>query len=120
MPHPLLTIIIIIIIQHISNSFHSFAYCYNYNLQSLIEPVSPKAGVWKRIWSYRRVGLALLSPMFMWYLFSGQATGRILPDGYEQTLKRYGYGEDLVYTNYVDNTPLIIPNPFKLFSPPKA
>eukprot|EP00586_Coscinodiscus_wailesii_P022254 CAMPEP_0172506260 /NCGR_PEP_ID=MMETSP1066-20121228/193270_1 /TAXON_ID=671091 /ORGANISM="Coscinodiscus wailesii, Strain CCMP2513" /LENGTH=282 /DNA_ID=CAMNT_0013283205 /DNA_START=152 /DNA_END=997 /DNA_ORIENTATION=+ len=45
------------------------------NASALIEPVGAGVGLLGRIWSWRRVGLALLSPLFMWTLFSGQANG---------------------------------------------
>lgn len=52
----------------------------------------------KHVWRFRRVGLALLSPLFMWYLFNGQATGGILPESLEATRKKYGYGINPEYT----------------------
>jgi hypothetical protein len=82
------------------------------NAPALIEPASPTNGKqtwWILIWRYRRVGLALLGPWFLWSLFDGEATGKLLPDGLEQTRNRYGYGRDEAYTQYVDTTPLIIP-----------
>ena len=45
-----------------------------------------------------RVGVALLSPLFMTWLFYGEATGQLLPDVIQQTHERYGYGVDPVYT----------------------
>lgn len=58
---------------------------------------------------FRRAALSLLSPVFMWYLFNGQATGSILGDELEKRLAKYGYGVNPEYTSYVDKTPLIIP-----------
>jgi len=52
----------------------------------------------------------------MWTLFDAQATGKILNDSLQSNLKKYGYGEDPLFTKYIDNTPLILPNPFKMFS----
>jgi hypothetical protein len=82
------------------------------NAPALIEPnlFPSRATLMTRLWSWRRVGLAALSPLFMGYTFWGQATGRLLPDGHQATLKRYGYGVDQSYTDYIDSTPLIVPN----------
>ncbi|KAL7562062.1 hypothetical protein ACA910_011100 [Epithemia clementina (nom. ined.)] len=59
--------------------------------------------------SARRVGCALLSPLILVVLFYGQATGRI-SNARQKANERYGYGTDPVYTEYVDTTPLIVPN----------
>jgi len=87
------------------------------NAPAMIEPAaswtnSASTGVswYGNLWRYRRVLVALLSPMFMWYLFQGQATGAILEDSLKETRERYGYGVDPDYTKYVDETPLIIPH----------
>ena len=82
------------------------------NAPALVEPVLfPNRATWlTRVWSYRRVGLAACSPLFMLYLFWSQATGRLLPEGLAATKKRYGYGVDQSYTQYVDTTPLIFPS----------
>lgn len=85
------------------------------NVPALVEPVPKTASMWTRLWSYRRVGAALVSPLFMWHLFDGQATGKLLPDSLEAIHKRYNYGQDPKYTNYIDTTPLILPNPFHWF-----
>jgi len=61
------------------------------------------------VFRYRRLALSLLSPIFMYYLFNGQATGTILGDQLEKRHKKYGYFIDPIYTEYVDTTPLIIP-----------
>ncbi|GKY90346.1 hypothetical protein MPSEU_000008600 [Mayamaea pseudoterrestris] len=85
------------------------------NAPALVEPVMfpSRASLLNKLWGYRRVGLAMLSPGFMYYLFSSQGTGKLLPEGFEATRKRYGYGVDEAYTKYVDETPLIIPNPLQ-------
>jgi steroid 5-alpha reductase family enzyme len=57
---------------------------------------------------YKRVALAALSPLFMWALFNGQATGTIT-NGLELANAKYGYGTNVEYTKYVDSTPLIVP-----------
>jgi Protein of unknown function (DUF1295) len=93
------------------------------NASALIEPAviggaaengNPLKATGAFLWRFRRVALAFLSPAFMWHLFSGQATGRILPDSVEAFRKRYGYGTDAAFTTYVDTTPLIIPNPLRI------
>jgi len=81
------------------------------NVPALIEPITAKnATLWQKVWGCRRVGLALLGPAFMWLLFDAQATGKILDDTRQANLKKYGYGEDPTFTNYIDTTPLILPN----------
>jgi hypothetical protein len=82
------------------------------NAPALIEPASSAGGKqtwWKILWRFRRVGLALIGPLFLWSLFDGEATGKLLPHGLEQTRNRYGYGRNEAYTRYVDTTPLIFP-----------
>jgi len=86
------------------------------NVPALVEPVVPNASILKKLWGFKRVGLALLSPMFMWYLFSSQATGAMLAESFEAHRLRYGYGENEAFTKYIDDTPLIVPNPLKWFS----
>lgn len=56
-----------------------------------------------------RLALSCLGPLFLLALFHGQATGWILPSALEATKQRYGYGTDLEYTHYVDQTPLLFP-----------
>lgn len=85
------------------------------NAPALIEPWLPAATLTTKIWNCRRVGLALLSPLFLAYTFWGQATGSLLPDGHAATLKKYGYGIDKEYTRYIDSTPLILPNLLEWF-----
>jgi len=67
--------------------------------------VGKKSGLLK----YTRLGLACLSPAFMWVLFNGQATGTIAPGALAGAHARYGYGSNAEYTKYVDNVSLIIP-----------
>jgi steroid 5-alpha reductase family enzyme len=87
------------------------------NAPALIEPVSTKRGatLLHRAWGCRRLALALLGPAFMWTLFDAQATGKIFDESRQANLQKYGYGSDPAYTNYIDNTPLIIPNPLQWF-----
>lgn len=59
---------------------------------------------------YHRVGLALISPLFMWGLFYGQATG-VVTNAAQMAMDKYG--KDAAYHAYVEQVPLIIP---KLFS----
>jgi len=84
------------------------------NAPALIAPVSPKASFWRKALSYKRIGIALISPMFMFYLFQGQASGSIT-DALSSSYKRYGYGTDTGYTQYIDTTPLLFPNPLQWF-----
>lgn len=89
------------------------------NAPALIEPIAAKAGintatVWKTMLRYKRVGLAFVSPIFMLYLFSGQANGTIT-DSVKMSRERYGYGTNADFTKYIDTTPLIFPNPLKWF-----
>ncbi|KAL7559391.1 hypothetical protein ACA910_008013 [Epithemia clementina (nom. ined.)] len=68
----------------------------------------------RRIWSWRRVALAALGPMFLWRLFTQQATGSMLGDALVAKRSIYGYGKNRDYTNYIDNTPLLIPKVFQV------
>jgi steroid 5-alpha reductase family enzyme len=88
------------------------------NAPALIDRTAFKAAggtVWNKLWSCRRLALAMIGPAFLWTLFESQGTGKILPDALQSTLKRYKYGKDVAFTNYIDTTPLIVPNPFKWF-----
>lgn len=58
---------------------------------------------------YGRLILSMLGPLFLFALFHGQATGWILSSALEATRGKYGYGTDLEYTNYVNQTPLLFP-----------
>jgi steroid 5-alpha reductase family enzyme len=62
------------------------------------------------MYRYHRFVLASLGPIFMYLLFYSQATGVILGDTLQANQKKYGYGANQEYTNYIDNTPLIVPN----------
>jgi steroid 5-alpha reductase family enzyme len=75
---------------------------------------STKASLWNKVWSCRRLALALIGPAFMWTLFDAQATGKLL-NSLEASKARHGYGEDPLFTNYIDTTPLIFPNPLMWF-----
>ena len=91
------------------------------NASALIDPTSSSASSsssssstllqhWsQQVWRFRRLGLALLSPAFMWYLFNSQATGQLLPEAVQAYKDRYQYGKDPKFTHYVDTTPLIVP-----------
>jgi len=68
------------------------------NASALIEPARARNSLVNWAWRGRRVALAALSPLYMGYLFYGQATGRITPDALKQRRERYGYGVDPVYT----------------------
>ena len=63
---------------------------------------------------YHRFALAALGPIFMYLLFYSQATGIILGDTLQANQIKYGYGTNVEYTNYIDHTPLIVPNLPKL------
>lgn len=88
------------------------------NLPALVEPISYKGSslglspLARKVWSWRRVGIALLSPLFLFLVFYGQATGTIA-NSLEMANKKFGYGIDESYTEYVDKTPLIFPSLFK-------
>jgi steroid 5-alpha reductase family enzyme len=90
------------------------------NAPALIEPLSAsakavtKTTAWKQMMRYKRLGLAFVSPIFMLYLFSGQANGTIT-ESVKMSYERYGYGKNDAFTKYIDTTPLIFPNPLKWF-----
>jgi steroid 5-alpha reductase family enzyme len=56
----------------------------------------------RHLWPYRRLVAASLGPLFMYTLFQSQATGSLLGDAREQYLKRYNYGKDSAFTQYID------------------
>ena len=80
------------------------------NIPGLIE--TPEATttatvtIWSKIWSYRKVFLSLLSPLFMWALFSGQAEGTATN---AMQLASTKYGNDPEYKRYLKQTAKIIP-----------
>lgn len=82
------------------------------NAPALIEPISAAAaggggaGVWDTIWSYRRLGLGVLSVVSMYFWFLGQANGTLTP-AVELANKRYG--NDPSFVDYVAKVPLILP-----------
>ena len=63
---------------------------------------------WRRglqtIWSWRRVALATLGPLFLYRLFDQQASGSMLGQAWEAKRQKYGYGTNLEYTQYIDRT----------------
>ncbi len=65
------------------------------------------SGIFSTLWESRRVAIALLSPLFMWTLFNGQASGSIANS---VELANAKYGKDPSYQSYVENVPLIVPN----------
>lgn len=83
------------------------------NAPALIEPSKGGATIWNRVWSARRLLVAVASPLFLWALFSGQANGSI-SSTLEMANKKYG--SDSSYQEYVKNVPLIIPNPLQWFT----
>lgn len=78
------------------------------NAPALIDTPSD-GGLWQSIWGARRLFLALVSPLFMFGLFHGQASGAML-NTVEQSMHRYG--DDPAYTEYLRTVPLIFPKPF--------
>jgi len=87
------------------------------NSDSLIEGVGQDATFISTLWGARRLIVAFVSPLFMWTLFSGQASGAIT-NAVELANKKYG--SDPAFQEYVKTVPQIIPNIFswlkKLFS----
>jgi steroid 5-alpha reductase family enzyme len=83
------------------------------NAPALIDRVGESGGLFQQLWGARRMLVALMSPLFLWALFSGQASGSITP-ALEMANKKYG--NDPAYLDYVANVPLVIPNPLKWFS----
>lgn len=83
------------------------------NAPALIDKVGKSASPLQRAWGTRRMILAFLSPVFLWALFSAQASGTLTP---ALELANKKYGQDPSYLEYVANTPLIFPNPFKWFA----
>ncbi|KAI2502287.1 DUF1295-containing protein [Fragilaria crotonensis] len=84
------------------------------NAPALIDTAGKAAGnPLQRLFGARRMLIAFLSPLFLWALFTAQASGNLTP-ALELANKKYGH--DPAYLQYVANTPLIIPNPFKSFS----
>ena len=78
------------------------------NATSLVES-SASTSVIDRVLRFKRLGFALLSPLFMWILFYGQSIGLITNS---VALAKEKYGEDPNYKKYVESVPLIIPRLF--------
>ena len=62
-----------------------------------------------RLWGVRYFLLSLLSPLFLWMLFHGQASGA-MTNTVELAQSKYGHDSD--YIKYIQNVPLIFPNLF--------
>ncbi|KAL3936569.1 MAG: hypothetical protein SGBAC_008138 [Bacillariaceae sp.] len=58
------------------------------------------------LWRCRRLFIALLSPLFMWKLFSSQASGTMMNT---VELANSKYGNDPAYKAYLEKVPLIFP-----------
>ena len=83
------------------------------NAPSLIDiPSSSIEGgsILARIWDARRAVGALLSPLFMWWLFSSQANGSMTN---AMELASAKYGDDPNYKKYLESVPMLIPGLFK-------
>jgi hypothetical protein len=76
-----------------------------------ISPVTPTPIITmiQSIWRYRNFGIAMSSPLFLYWLFSNQANGTILQDSYIANLSKYQYGIDPIFTHYIDTTPKLFP-----------
>lgn len=83
------------------------------NAPALVGPLPPpqnvNVGILGYVMSCKRLVIAMLSPLFMWTLFYGQASGSITDSVNMATAK---YGNDPAYMEYIKNVPLIIPNFF--------
>lgn len=79
------------------------------NISSLISNLTMN-NIKSTLWIYRRVGISILSPLFLYVLFNAQAKGLILTETYQSNLLKYGYGTNVEYTNYINQTPLLIPS----------
>jgi len=77
------------------------------NASSLVElPNDDGGGMLTMVSKFGRVFIALLSPLFMWTLFSSQANGTF-SNTVELANKKYG--NDPNYKDYITTVPLIIP-----------
>ena len=90
------------------------------NAPALIEPPpaipaadSALAVLCKNVWRFRRLALSALSPLFLYTLFTGQAS-RTFSNTQELAQKKYG--DDPAYQTYMKAVPLIFPNPLKILS----
>eukprot|EP00539_Tryblionella_compressa_P005971 CAMPEP_0178766230 /NCGR_PEP_ID=MMETSP0744-20121128/18934_1 /TAXON_ID=913974 /ORGANISM="Nitzschia punctata, Strain CCMP561" /LENGTH=352 /DNA_ID=CAMNT_0020421899 /DNA_START=654 /DNA_END=1710 /DNA_ORIENTATION=+ len=76
------------------------------NIPALTNVPSSFSGISGMVVGQGRLVIALLSPMFMWALFYGQAIGAVTPAAQQAMAK---YGDDPEYQKYIAETPLIIP-----------
>lgn len=89
------------------------------NAPALVDPppaVSAETSItaaFQTLWRYKRVALGALSPLFLYTLFSGQASGTITN---AKELSERKYGSDPMFVRYVENVPLIFPNPSKIIA----
>jgi len=79
------------------------------NVPAMIEPVPEGASQVTQILSYKRVFISALSPLFMTWLFRGEADGTIT-NAVELSKKRYG--DDPNFKKYIETVPLIVPKIF--------
>jgi hypothetical protein len=79
------------------------------NAPAMVEHVPAGASLVARVLSYKRVAISLLSPLFMTWLFRGEADGTIT-NAVELSKKRYG--DDPNFKKYIDTVPLIVPKLF--------
>ena len=75
---------------------------------SAVVAAAEKASFFEIVWRYRRLALACLSPVFMLYLFNGQADGS-LTTTVELAKGKYGSPE---YEKYLASVPKIFPKLF--------
>lgn len=89
------------------------------NAPALIDPPAllpaetAVAGFFQTLWRFKRLAIAALSPLFLYTLFSGQASGSITN---AKELAQNKYGKDPEYAQYLESVPLIFPNPLNLLS----
>jgi len=79
------------------------------NSPALVESDVGNGNVLKSIWGCKRLFLSLLSPLFLYSLFYGQASGAMLNS---VELANAKYGDDPKYIEYIQKVPLIFPNIF--------
>jgi steroid 5-alpha reductase family enzyme len=71
---------------------------------------TPLSSLFRQLWSYKRLALACVSPLFLWSLFHAQAQGALTP---ALDLAKSKYGNDPKYVKYIQQVPLIIPKLFR-------
>lgn len=81
------------------------------NIPALILPASTSPAslstvLLTTLWKYHRLALALISPVFMWGLFYGQATGLVTN---AKQLAESKYGDNPEFKRYTERVPVIIP-----------